>query len=98
MTTNDYKPIACDQHAVLELLAMRRTPVELRARAESREGEVFICGEVLDVLTRAGAEYLVLHRPGGNPVSVRLDRLLSLSAPDGGVLWRQKSAADWRGL
>jgi transcriptional antiterminator Rof (Rho-off) len=91
--TSDYVPIDCDQHSVLELLAMRRTPVVARFGGEGDEGASSARGEVRDVLTRDGAEHLELCDRHGNVTSVRLDRLRSLSAPDGGVLWGQKSDA-----
>lgn len=92
MTTTDYEPIDCDQHSVLELLAMRRAPVLMTARAASDDATFSVIGKVLDVLTRDGAEYLELCDQAGTPVLVRLDRLLSLSTPDGVIVWRQKSA------
>jgi len=75
-----YVPIDCDQHSVLELLAMRRTAVIAEAHLGAVEPPVFVSGEALDVLTRDGAEYPVLLQRGGNTVSIRLDRLRSLSA------------------
>ena len=90
--TNEYLPIDCDQHSVLELLAMRRIRVVAQARQQNGEGQISAEGEVHDVLTRDGAEYLLLLEPGGNTLSIRLDRLLGLKATDGGSLWRQKSA------
>jgi transcriptional antiterminator Rof (Rho-off) len=48
---------------------------------------------VSDVLTRDGAEYLILRDPADEELSIRLDRLLSLSGPDGGPIWRQKTVS-----
>lgn len=93
--TNDYVPIDCDQHSVLELLAMRRTSVVALVR-EDNGAPGSVEGAVIDVHARDGAEYLVLLGGGGNQRSVRLDRLLSLSAPNGESVWRQKTvASDW---
>jgi transcriptional antiterminator Rof (Rho-off) len=90
--TTDYVPIDCDQHSVLELLAMRRTRVIVESRQP--EGNVSVVeGVVSDVLTREGAEYLILRDPAGEGFSIRLDRLLSLSGPQGGAIWRQKTVS-----
>ncbi len=83
---------AIDQHAVLALLAMRRTPVVARARPENGVGPVDAEGEVHDVFTRDGAEYLLLVDSHGDEFRIRPDRQLSLAAPGGRAVWRQKSA------
>jgi len=88
--TNDYVPIDCDQHSVLELLAMRRSPVV----AQIREDDGALCsigGAAIDMRTRDGAEYLVLLDPEGSERPIRLDRLLSLSGANGEPIWRQKT-------
>lgn len=91
--TTDYEPIDCGQHSVLELLAMRRARVV--ARSGPPKGTVSIVeGVVCDVLTRDGAEYLILHDQADRECSIRLDRLLSLSAPDGEPIWRQKNVTN----
>lgn len=91
--TTDYRPIDCDQHSVLELLAMRRTQVV--AEASLPDGGVRqLRAQVRDVLTRDGAEYLVLCDQAGESISLRLDHLLGLSTPDGERLWRQKNVAE----
>jgi len=91
--TTDYVPIDCDQHSVLELLAMRRARVIVQSRRP--EGRVSIVeAMVCDVRTRDGAEYLILRDPGDKEFSIRLDRLLGLSGPDGGPIWRQKTVAN----
>ncbi|MCP5438131.1 MAG: transcriptional antiterminator, Rof [Chromatiaceae bacterium] len=91
MTTDDgYRPIDCDQHSILELLAMRRTTVGARARDAA--GVVFgLDAVVFDVVTRDSAEYLMLRDTVGKVYQIRLDRLLSLHAPSGGLLWRQET-------
>ena len=91
-TMSEYLPIDCDQHSVLELLAMRRTPVVARAEREDGEGLIEIEGHAQDVCTRDGAEYLVLADRHGGPLSIRLDRLQRLASPAGRILWRQKPA------
>ena len=86
----DYVPIDCDQHSELELLAMRRARVRVQARGPV--GEVLgMAGEVFDLVTRDGAEYLVLREPHGETRSVRLDHLLGLTSADGATVWRQKN-------
>lgn len=93
MTTNDdgYRPIDCDQHSILELFAMRRKVVVAHARDEA-DVSFRLDATVFDVLTRDGAEYLLMRDDAGNTHQVRLDRLLSLHAPGGGLLWRQENA------
>ena len=86
--TTEYHPIDCDQHSVLELLAMRRAEVSIEAETED-SGMVKIDGTVIDVLTRSGAEYLVVERSAGESISLRLDRIRYISQDDGQVIWRQ---------
>lgn len=88
--TSDYRPIDCDQHSILELLAMRRTAVTVRASDDSG-GELLLDGVVADVLTHGGAEYLVLREADGGLHRVRLDRLVALYDADGAPVWRQKN-------
>lgn len=94
MTTDPgapYRPIDCDQHSVLELLAMRRLAVTMHAR-QPDGGDLVLQGRVHDVRTRDGAEYLVLRDAAGDEHAVRLDRLRALHDQDGGLVWRQKTA------
>ena len=86
--TPDYLPIACDLYSELEVLADRRT--EVIAEAETAAGMVEkVRGRVLDLVTRDGAEYLLLARESAETLPLRLDRLRSLSNPDGIPFWRQ---------
>jgi transcriptional antiterminator Rof (Rho-off) len=87
--TSDYVPIDCDQHSVLELLAMRRAAVTARA-GDAAGGICLLEGVVADVTTRSGAEYLILQDATGKGLVVRLDRLLELRDGAGHRLWRQK--------
>ena len=94
--TTDYVPIDCEHHSLLELLATRRPRVIVQSRRP--EGRVSVVeATVCDVLTRDGAEYLILRDQGDQEFSIRLDRLLSLSGPDGGPIWRQKTVANGKG-
>ncbi len=93
MVTTDYVPIGCDSHSVLELLAMRRARVSARVRQEDG-AELRLNGRVFDVLTRGGAEYLLLRDEGGEDRSVRLDRLLAIEVAGGAQVWRQKNVPD----
>ena len=90
---SDYRPIDCDQHSVLELLAMRRQRVQLDASDDN--GTVAThAGTVIDVLTRSGAEYLLLAQGSdhaGETLSVRLDHLREIRGVDGSIVWRQQS-------
>jgi transcriptional antiterminator Rof (Rho-off) len=89
--TTDYQPIDCDQHSLLELLAMRRTPVTAKA-VDADGGSLAVAGTAVDVLTRDAAEYLVIRDADGADHSLRLDRLHGLFGPGGELLWRQTNA------
>ena len=91
--TTDYLPIDCDQHSVLELLAMRRAQVVAEARLADGAVREWPA-QVRDVITRDGAEYLILSDRAGESICVRLDHLLGLSSPDGERLWRQKNVVE----
>ena len=91
--TTDYLPIDCDQHSALELLAMRRVQVVAEARLAGR-GVRRLRAQVRDLLTRDGAEYLILCDQAGESLSIRLDHLLGLSTPEGDRLWRQKTVGE----
>ena len=90
---SDYRPIDCDQHSVLEVLAMHRSRVALDALDDGGTMATH-AGIVVDVLTRRGAEYLVLDtgpRPAVETLSIRLDRLREIRDSDGVVVWRQQT-------
>lgn len=90
---SDYRPIDCDQHSVLEVLALGRSRVTLEARGDDGQAATH-AGTVIDVLTRSGAEFLVLDRGpdlSAEPLSIRLDRLLEIRDVDGSLVWRQQS-------
>lgn len=84
----DYRPIDCDQHSVLELLAMRRAAVTLIG-VDGAGAARNINGVVADVFTRDGAEYLRLENDQGAH-DVRLDRIRALHDAGGGTIWRQE--------
>lgn len=90
MTTNDYSPIGCDDHSVLEVLALRRVAAVVDyvdAGGVSRR----VAGQVIDVLTHSGAEYLEVRSACGDEHPIRLDHLRAITSPDGALLWRQQS-------
>jgi transcriptional antiterminator Rof (Rho-off) len=89
--TSDYRPIDCDQHSLLELLAMRRAAVTARSTDENG-AQSLIEGVVSDVITRGGAEYLVLRGVDREATSIRLDRLQAVYDAAGLEVWRQKIA------
>lgn len=86
--TSDYTPIGCDQHSVLELLAMRRAVVRMQA-ADAHGRPLELAGRVIDVRTRDSAEYLVLREHAGIEHAVRLDRVRALFDGEQKLLWRQ---------
>jgi transcriptional antiterminator Rof (Rho-off) len=88
VTTTDYRPIGCDAHSALEVLAMRRTEAVVGfVDAQARPGRLE--GRVVDVFTRAGAEYLRVLCRDGSGVEIRLDRLHVITSPAGEEMWCQ---------
>jgi Rho-binding antiterminator len=86
--TTDYQPIACDRYSELEVLASRRATVV--ARFVDPGGTEGTCrGQVVDLLTRDGAEHLAVRVEGGETRLLRLDRLLEMRGVDGSPVWRQ---------
>lgn len=72
-----YTPVACALHERLEFAVLRR----LRLDLEWSDGAGRHCARVLplDVTTRDGAEWLIFQPQGGEAMTIRLDRILSLS-------------------
>lgn len=88
--TTEYRPIGCDAHSVLELLALRRVAAELRV-VDPQGRPLTVAGRIVDVFTRDGAEYLRVLGEDGSGVDLRLDRLRLIASSDGRVLWRQET-------
>lgn len=84
----DYRPIACDQYSLLEVLALERLDV-IVDYVDERGDAVSLSGVVIDMHSRNGAEFLVLEG-AGQRVDLRLDRLREICRPNGESLWRQK--------
>lgn len=77
-----YTPIACGLHDELQLRAMRRATVDLTASRQNGHRES-LRGRVLDVLTRDGAEFLVVELlEDASRVELRLDHLISVDGLD----------------
>ena len=74
--TNDYRPISCDRHSEYEVLALRRAWVT--ARLVGRPDTVRV--QVFDLLTRGGAEYLLVKTATGAADAWRLDEIVELRA------------------
>ena len=79
----DYRPVACDLHSEFELAAMHRD--RLRVRWVGADGgDTEAVAAVVDLVTRRGAEYLLLE--GG--LEIRLDSLrLARREADGRTLF-----------
>lgn len=90
--TTDYRPIDCDRHSVLELLATRRVRATVKANDDAGRA-LTLEGIVTDVLTRRGEEFLILRDQAGHDRAVRLDRLQALYATTGAMLWQQAGAS-----
>ena len=86
--TSEYEPIDCDQHSVLEVLALRRVQVRVEALDEPGNA-IRITGRVIVVLTRDKAEFLRLETADGVR-DLRLDRLVTILDAAGRPQWRQK--------
>ena len=68
-----YTPVACVLHERLEYAVLRRLTLQLRWSDDSGSHTARV--RPLDVKTRDGAEWLMLRRPDGVVVEVRLDRI-----------------------
>jgi transcriptional antiterminator Rof (Rho-off) len=85
--TTDYIPIDCDQHSLLEVLAMGRRSVRVEHVSVDGQRRVDF-GRVVDVKAHEGAEYLVIA-VGSERRSLRLDRLEAIDVDSGRVYRRQ---------
>lgn len=70
---DDYRPINCDFHDLLESLSMHRKPTHVRF-LDDEGGIVHRSAVIVDVFSRGGAEFLSLSTGD----VVRLDRLLAV--------------------
>jgi transcriptional antiterminator Rof (Rho-off) len=68
-----YTPIACGLHDELQLLALRGSEVRIVAR-DHTGGAVTLEGRAADVLSRGGAEWLVL----ADGTFIRLDHITTV--------------------
>ena len=71
---SDYRAISCDQHSQYELMIMRRQRLRVSGRSdrgEERDLEVL----PLDLISRAGEEFLLVETREGERLEFRLDRL-----------------------
>ena len=71
---SDYRAISCDLHSQYELMIMRRQRLRVSGRSdrgEERDLEVL----PLDLISRAGEEFLLVETEGGERLEFRLDRL-----------------------
>lgn len=73
MSTKPYRPISCDFHSELELLALRRSPVEITYHNDDGSPTT-ITAQIVDLYTRNSEEFLLL--PDGR--EIRLDQLVSV--------------------
>ncbi len=85
MTTTDYQPIACGAYDQIEVLAMRRTEVDLVA-LDGLDRQVILHGRVQDTSVHDGSEFLVLLCEGERQ-EVRLDRILRIDDTNGNNVW-----------
>lgn len=81
--TNDYVPIGCDMHSEYELLAMHRARVELEIEGETQPLRLRVC----DLVTQAGAEFLITENAAGERQQWRLDRVRAARRLPPGSTW-----------
>ena len=67
---NDYCGVSCSLHSEYELMAMHHDKVEVHCHNSAEH----YSGHVIDILTRSGAEYMILETDAGR-VEIRLDRI-----------------------
>lgn len=71
----DYRPIACEIYAELELAILRRKRLRLAWR--DCDGTHHVARlRPKDLMTRRHEEYLLCEDGGGNRVEIRLDRII----------------------
>ena len=87
VTTSDYRPVGCDLHSELELLAMQREAV-LVEWVDPDQGQVESRGVVIDIEIVDRAECLVLD-VGDQRLRIRLDRLRGVFRGSQAVFRRQ---------
>jgi transcriptional antiterminator Rof (Rho-off) len=75
MSEERYEPVSCDYHDELEAAAMHRNRVALEFDLDgvARHGN----GEIADVYTANGAEWVRFVTDDGGPVEIRLDHIIS---------------------
>lgn len=74
MASDDYRPIACSLHDVLEAAAVQRSLCRIRARGEVGDDMTDVIVRILDVYAESGAEYVDLD----DGRTLRLDRLIAV--------------------
>ena len=73
-----YTPISCATHSELELAIMHRQQLQIEWLASSNTSESVRCAIIspLDLLTRAGEEFLICRLEKDNTeLRIRLDRI-----------------------
>ncbi len=70
----DYVPIDCGLHSQYELAIMHRQRLRISWR-DAQGGTHVELLEPRDLLTRAGAEYLLADTPDGRRLELRLDHI-----------------------
>lgn len=71
---NDYRPINCEFHDLLEALATTRKPAHVEFEQDDASKGVVV-GQIKDVYARGGVEYLELD----SGEKIRLDRLVAVN-------------------
>lgn len=71
---NDYRPINCEFHDLLEALATTRKPAHIEFLQDDATKGLLV-GQIKDVYARDGVEYLELS----SGEKVRLDRLVTVN-------------------
>lgn len=71
---NDYQPVDCGLHSRYELWIMHGRTLSLAWEDAQGHGHQVVA-KPLDLVTRDGAEFLVLEPVAGAPQHLRLDRI-----------------------
>jgi Rho-binding antiterminator len=81
---SDYESIDCSTYTEYELAIMRRQRLRMRWRGEDKLDHLEVVTPV-DLETREGEEFLIARTGSGDPLRVRLDRILQATTlPAGG--------------
>lgn len=77
MATSEYTPISCALHSEYELAIMHKKRLRLRWQDGDQMHNLDITP--VDLTTRDNAEFLLGKNESGQPVEIRLDKILGIN-------------------